>query len=341
MLLSSSKKTTNTLTHRPMTAKPSGLSQTLNKSLNVIGKITKFKNNLENNLSTKKKLKFENSYQSNNNNTSLNQSTRSAGFKSFQGKRLANALGKSLIASSVKQRKESSSGTGTVKEDDTLLNGKTSLKEMIESATADQRALSLIDDTIELFAHNHIKDSKGSEKYELIGKDEFEKMKKDNEIFKKQRKEMHEEYQKLKEAYEKISYELNTMNYVYYNVEKSKTDSITKIYSMENELKRLVIYNNKLQNEIVKEINEKNNVFRALNEFKRKYETDIPDEIKDIYHKITDDVYNPVLEVDNKERLDLLEDKIEKMKSELQEKDEQIEKIKQRIEEINKETNIN
>ena len=106
---------------------------------------------------------------------------------------------------------------------------------------------------------------------------------------------------------------------------------------MECELKKLVLYNNKLQNEIKKEINEKNNVFRALNEFKRKYETSIPEEIKEIYHKITDDSYSHNLNVDNTEKVDLLEDKVAQMTKELEEKNEKIENLKQRIAEINKE----
>ena len=97
------------------------------------------------------------------------------------------------------------------------------------------------------------------------------------------------------------------------------------------------MYNNKLQNEIKKEINEKNNVFRALNEFKRKYETSIPEEIKEIYHKITDDSYSHNLNVDNTEKVDLLEDKVTQMTKELEEKNEKIENLKQRIAEINKE----
>ena len=262
-MLVSGKKKTAALTQRPMTSKPGKLSQSLNAGI----KANKFTNNLKSKLNAKKNIKFDNN--SSINNSSMNQSQR-AGFKSFQGKKLNNILGKSLLNSTVNKRRESSSNTGTIKDEDQ----KTSLKEMIESATADQRALSLIDDTIELIAHNQVKDSKGSEKYELIDKEEFDKMKKDNAKFKEQRKVLHEEYQKLKEQFEKITYELNTMNYVYYNVEKAKTDSITKIYSMECELKKLVLYNNKLQNEIKKEINEKNNVFRALNEFKRKYESE-------------------------------------------------------------------
>ena len=325
MLLSGNKKTA-ALSQRPVTSKPGKLSQSLNAGL----KANKFTSNLKSKVNGKNNIKFDNSYQNSINNTSMNQSQR-AGFKSFQGKKLNNTLGKSLLNLTANKRKESSSNTGTIEDQ------KTSLKEMIESATADQRALSLIDDTIELIAHNQVKDSKGSEKYELIDKEEFDKMKKDNAKFKEEKKVLHEEYQRLKEQFEKITYELNTMNYVYYNVEKAKTDSITKIYSMESELKKLVLYNNKLQNEIKKEINEKNNVFRALNEFKRKYETSIPEEIKEIYQKITDDTYSPTLNVDNTEKVDLLEDKVAQMTKELEEKNEKIENLKQRIAEMNKE----
>ena len=60
---------------------------------------------------------------------------------------------------------------------------------------------------------------------------------KDNEILKQKRNELKEEYRKLKEEFEKTNYELILHNYKYYNTEKAKTDSITKLYVIENDLK--------------------------------------------------------------------------------------------------------
>lgn len=211
-----------------------------------------------------------------------------------------------------------------------LVKQSKTLKEMIETGNSDQRALSLIDDTLELLNNQELKvKGRDRERYELINKEEFEKLKRDNEEFKKQRKLLSEEYSRIKEAYEKESFELSTMNYTYFSVEKQKTDSITKIYQMENEVKSVLINNCKLNNEIAKEQIEKDNIFRAMNEFIKKYENaKLPKELADIFKKIKNEKYNPMFNIDHKEKISILEEKINKMKLELHEKDKLIEELK-------------
>ena len=212
---------------------------------------------------------------------------------------------------------------------------KLSLKEMVEQASVEQRALSLIDDTLYLFNNNITGKNTGSEKYELINKDEFEQIKNNNEKLKKQKNELKEEYVKLKDEYEKVSNELNNHNYKYYNTEKAKTDSITKLYSMETELKKMIVSNSKLQNEIQKENEGKNNIFRALNEFKRKYEKEMGPELKEIFAKIKDDKFNPVKGVPKSDKIGYLEEKLETFKKDVEDKEKIIQKLKKKIKEIN------
>ena len=209
------------------------------------------------------------------------------------------------------------------------------IKEMVEQASVEQRAISMIEDTLYLFNNNGEGKGAGIEKYELINKEEFENMKTDIEKYRQKAMDLKEEYHKKKEEYEKVTNELNNHNYKYYNTEKAKTDSITKLYSLELKLKQIIVNNSKLQNEIQKEIEGKNNIFRALNEFKRKYEKNVHPELKEIFSKIKDEQYNPVNGIPKSDKIGFLEDKLESLKKELENKENRIEMLKKTIEENN------
>ena len=205
------------------------------------------------------------------------------------------------------------------------------IKEMLEQASVEQRAMTMIDDTLYLFNNKGEGNGSGIEKYELINKEEFEQMKKDIEFYRQKSIDLKTEYNKKKEEYEKVTNELNNHNYKYYNTEKAKTDSITKLYSMELQLKQIIVNNSKLKNEIQKEVEGKKNIFRALNEFKRKYEKNIHPELKDIFLKIKDEQYNPVNGVPTQEKIGYLEDKLEALKNELESKENKIQMLKKKI----------
>ena len=209
------------------------------------------------------------------------------------------------------------------------------IKEMVEQASVEQRAVTMIDDTLYLFNNKGEGKVAGIEKYELINKDEFEKMKEDIEKYRKITLDLKDEYSKKKEEYERVINELNNHNYKYYNTEKAKTDSITKLYSLELKLKQIIVNNSKLQNEIQKEIEGRNNIFRALNEFKRKYEKNIHPELKEIFSKIKDEQYNPINGVPKSDKIGFLEDKLESLKKELESKENRIQMLKKTIEKNN------
>ena len=212
-------------------------------------------------------------------------------------------------------------------------NNQKTLKEMIEDTNISQKTINVINNALELFNTKKVIEEKGNEKYELIDRKNYETMKKNNVLFKEQKKNLKEEYIKLKEQYDKVSYDLATHNYNYYMEEKAKTDSITKIYQLENELKKMIIQNNQIQNEIDQEILQKNNIFRGMNEFKRKYNTSILKELNEIFDKIKGNEYDPMLTVDNSEKINFLEEKLERLDKLLKEKDKKIEQLKKNIKE--------
>ena len=264
----------------------------------------------------------------NSNKTMINGKNKLPGIKNIQPQnRLANTLlGKSTVSS--KQALEEI-------EKDIVDPSQVAIKEMVEQASVEQRAISMIDDTLYLFNNEGEGKGAGIEKYELINKEEFETMKSDIELYRQKAMDLKDEYQKKKEEYEKVTNELNNHNYKYYNTEKAKTESITKLYSLELKLKQMIVNNSKLQNEIQKEIEGKNNIFRALNEFKRKYEKNIHPELKDIFSKIKDEQYNPVNGVPKSDKIGFLEEKLESLKKELDSKENRIKMLKKKIEENN------
>ena len=262
------------------------------------------------------------------NKTTLNSKSKLSGIKNIQSqKRLSNTL--------IEKDKISGKQTFDELEKEMMDPSQVAIKEMIEKASVEQRAISMIDDTLYLFNNNG--EGKGAtiEKYELINKEEFEKMKNDIEKYKQKAKDLKEEYRIKKEEYEKISNQLNNHNYKYYNTEKAKTDSITKLYSLELKLKQIIVNNSKLQNEILKEVEGKNNIFRALNEFRRKYNKNIHPELKELFNKIREEQYNPINVVSKPDKIGNLEDKLESLKKDLESKESRIEMLKKTIEENN------
>ncbi len=231
----------------------------------------------------------------------------------------------------VQGKSSSISKPGTEEIEKEMESSPVEIKAMLEQASVEQRALTMIDDTLYLFNNKGEGNGAGIEKYELINKEEFEQMKNDIELYRQKTIDLKTEYHKKKEEYEKVSNELNNHNYKYYNTEKAKTDSITKLYSLELQLKQIIVNNSKLQNEIQKEVQEKNNIFRALNEFKRKYDKNIHPELKEIFMKIKDEQYNPVNGVPKQEKIGYLEDKLESLKKELENKENKIQMLKKKI----------
>ena len=280
------------------------------------------KNTNQNNNNSRLKMNM------NMNKTTLNSKSKLSGIKNIQSqKRLSNTL--------IDKDKISGKQTFDELEKEMMDPSQVAIKEMVEKASVEQRAISMIDDTLYLFNNNG--EGKGAtiEKYELINKEEFENMKNDIEKYKQKAKDLKEEYRIKKEEYEKVSHQLNNHNYKYYNTEKAKTDSITKLYSLELKLKQIIVNNSKLQNEILKEVEGKNNIFRALNEFRRKYNKNIHPELKELFNKIREEQYNPINVVSKPDKIGNLEDKLESLKKDLESKESRIEMLKKTIEENN------
>lgn len=203
--------------------------------------------------------------------------------------------------------------------------------ELGEVLTSNQKAMNLIDDTIDILENDKIEGGKikSNERYVLKDKEWFSKLKVDNEKLRAEKKQLFDEYQKLKDTCAKVEHELATLNYNYFQVEQTKAKSITKLYDIEEELKNLLIDNCKLTEEISFEFQEKNNVFRALFELQNKYNVKFPQELeetlKNVKSKIAED--GTALKINNQDKLAYLEDEVERLENEIKEKNKVIEEL--------------
>jgi hypothetical protein len=207
-------------------------------------------------------------------------------------------------------------------------SGRGSLKEMIENSNVEQKMFNLIDDTLELFNQKTSNKKEEKERFELIEKTEYEKMKTDNEVFRSTNKKLKEEIKIINKTYEKADAELNALSRIYNDVETQKTNDITKIYSDERALKDILLYNSKLSDMIGKERVQKDNIFRALIEFIKKYNKKIPNEMKEIYNKFNNEHFSKAARIDSDEKIIKLKDKMKELENELKLKDEALIKIK-------------
>jgi hypothetical protein len=210
--------------------------------------------------------------------------------------------------------------------------GKESMKEIIEGNNIEYKMNNLIEETIELFHNqsltlNSAKEEK--EKYELIEKTVWERLKKDNEEYKQSKSQMIDEYNKTVESYNKVSGELNFMTQTYTNKEKIKHEHVNKIYRLNDKLKELQVSNYKIDEMIRREKVEKENIFRSLLAFTKKYNSKLPQELKETYNKFNTEYYTSAFKVDEDYKLDALKAKVEKCESELKEKTSELEKLRE------------
>ena len=138
--------------------------------------VSKFTNKLKSAVKANQRY-VDSSFQQNmkNTNSSFNASNQSnIGFKSFQSggnsKRFLNHLGKSLLKpTNVKSKdhstiKDSNDELFSPTNSKDVFGEKASIKELIENTNVEQKALSLIDDLVDLMTDNELKEqSKGNE----------------------------------------------------------------------------------------------------------------------------------------------------------------------------------
>lgn len=239
----------------------------------------------------------------------------------------------SKLAQNKKGILKNSGNKSGVKSDDSNIQQEEEekVKELGEVLTSSQKAMNLIDDTLDLLNNNNTGNLKSNERYDLIDKKEYAKMIEDNEKYRKEKKQLYDEYCELKDKYDRISRELGNLNANYYNVERTKCESITKIYVIEDELKKLLVENCRLQSDINFEFQLKDNVFKAIAELQQKYTVNFPPELYGVLNRIQKEEADATsLNVNNDDKLSYLEKEVARLEKEVANKNKEIERLTQK-----------
>lgn len=211
------------------------------------------------------------------------------------------------------------------------LENKTTLKEMIENSNVEQKVMSLIDETVEMFNEKNVNIQKEeAERYELIEKEIYEKLKIDNEEFKNDIGRITGEQNELIKNYQSTFGQLSYLTQSYNHQEKMKSEHLNSIYKLKDELKVIQIQNHKVNEMIKKEKIEKDNIFKALFSFTKKYNAKLPKDLKEIFGKFSNDYSkrNNDVTLQEQKKIEILNQKNEKLVKELISKNKECDRLK-------------
>lgn len=213
--------------------------------------------------------------------------------------------------------------------------GKQSLKEIMENASKEVKIFNLIDDTINFlngdkFILSNTKEEK--DKYEMIEKNNFQKMKENNLEYKQKKIQLTENYNNLVKHVNQISKRIIGLKNSYNDQEKNKEDTKNQIYYQENELKELNIQNEKIHEMVLENRMKKNNIVKALVLVCKKHQDKIPKNKKKIFETFYNQNFEDFLQLKNVEKIRSLKDKIAKLEEEVKAKNKECENVKNLLE---------
>lgn len=208
---------------------------------------------------------------------------------------------------------------------DKVLEDKVTLKDMIENASIENKVINLLVETEEILnARDNNINKENKEKYELIETSILERIKKSNELMKIEKSKLTEINNDLNKRFNKTNGELNYLNLTYKTQEKNKDKVVNDIYKLEESLKTIKINNQKIGNMLNKERQEKDNIGRSLHTFKTKYNYKLPNQLKELINEFE----SKEIIYSQQDKINELQDKIEKAEKILKSKKEETDKLK-------------
>jgi len=213
--------------------------------------------------------------------------------------------------------------------------GKQSQKEIMESASKEAQMFNLIDDTINFlngdkFYTSNTKEEK--DKYEMIEKNKFQKMKENNLEFKQKKIQLTEKYNNLVKHVNQVSQGIIGLKKTYNEQEKNKDDTKNQIYYEENELKELKIHNEKIHEMVLDNRMKKNNFVRALVKVCKKHQEKIPKSKKKLFEAFYNQNFEDFLQLKNFEKIKSLKEKIALIEEEVKAKNKECQNVKSILE---------
>lgn len=242
------------------------------------------------------------------NNTRRNNSTRNGG--------------NSVIEKSVKSK------------DDTFdagFPGKGSLKEILENVNKESKFYNIIEETMdffngEKFYMNNIREDK--DKFEMIEKIKYQKMKENNLEYKQKKIQLTEIYNKMVKDLNETTNSIIKLKQSFNEQEKSKENNKNDIYNQENELKQTNIENEKVHEMILENRMKMQNAVKSLMQINKKYANKIPKSLKILFDGFIEKNSDDYLELNRTEKIKNLKEKIIKLEEQVKLKNKEFDNIK-------------
>ncbi len=211
---------------------------------------------------------------------------------------------------------------------------KGNLKEIIEKENEEVKILNLINTSIEFFQGdkyfmNNIKEEK--DKFEMIEKEKYQKMKENNLEYKQKKINVTEDYNNLLKNLKDISKNIENLKSTYNQLDKSKEESRNEIYYQENDLKELNILNDKIHEMVLDNRMKKNNIVKALVQVCKKHSESIPKNKKKLFENFYNKNLEDFVQMKNEKKIKNLKEKIFNLEEELKLKNKEFENMKNNI----------
>jgi len=213
--------------------------------------------------------------------------------------------------------------------------GKQSLKDIIENVNKESKIFKFIDETIDFLNGDKVFLSNAKEekdKYEMIEKNKYQKMKENNLELKQKKIQLTEEYNNLVKHINQVSKGIIGLKKTFSGQEKYKEEIKNKIYYQDNELKELNIINEKIHEMVLDNRMKKNNIVRALVKVSKKHHEKIPKTKKKLFEGIYNKNLEDFVKLKNIDKINSLKEKIFVLEEEVKIKNKECENVKMIIE---------
>lgn len=227
-------------------------------------------------------------------------------------------------ASIMKPKRQSRRGSITsgrdevkVKKDDSS-ESQHMFKDMIEKQDINYKVDLFINDTIELLTKNTLAFGReDAERYELIEKEEFVKLKKSNIQLKDEEDLLIDEYNKIVEEQNSVFKDLTNLNKRFNVQEKVKNDNMMKINDLKLKNRDLLVKNEKLTLAIKENVAKKDNIYKTIVHMNSTLKRPLPKSIKEICNKVDLDKLNTSTKNVSVEKLEYLQSTVNNLEEKL------------------------
>jgi len=220
-----------------------------------------------------------------------------------------------------------------------IINGKTISGNVdlphVKIETVESKIFNVIEESTEMLTNkNYFEKESTGEQYELVEKEILRKFELDNEELKILKNTHGEKYNQLVGKHSIAVADLKKLKSKFKGEEKMQEEDINKIFELEQANTEIIIYNQKLRDMLSKELSEKENIYKAIVAFQKKFEGSINKDIKKTLKGFTHEMFLPMdKKKEDEEKIKDLTAKLRKLEKESKNLDVDIEGIKKTLNE--------